>query len=285
MGNKQDTYKPYVGSVRFYKHLILTILVLLIVIPITICIVLFVRQSSLAAAYKKQEQLILKQAAELQKRQSAPEQTGDGTSAESETASGKQEKASQDWNLMVVNEHISLPENFTVNLADIGDGQFVDERIVVPLSQMMEAAKKAGMNIRIYSSYRSMEKQQGLFNASVSQYLAEGYPYNQAFYKTKQNIALPSESEHQTGLMVDIAGLGQEALNEPTEHFSAVDTPEMTWLKDNCAAYGFICRYPDGKTDITGIKYEPYCFRYVGEEAAKAIMSSGITLEEYVDLK
>lgn len=285
MDNKQDTYKPYVGSVRFYKHLILTILVLLIVIPTTLCIVLFVRQSKLTAAYKKQGQLVSEQAAELEKRQSAPEQAGGGTPNESGAASATETKASQDWNLMVVNEHISLPEDFTVNLADIGGGQFVDERIVTPLSQMMEAAKKAGMNIRIYSSYRSMEKQQGLFNASVSQYLAEGYPYNQAFYKTKQNIALPSESEHQTGLMVDIAGLGQEALNDPTEHFTDVDTPEMSWLKSNCADYGFICRYPDGKTDITGIKYEPYCFRYVGKEAAQVIMSSGITLEEYVAQK
>lgn len=59
------------------------------------------------------------------------------------------------------------------------------------------------------------------------------------------------------------------------------ETPEIKWLMENCAKYGFILRYPKGKEEITGIAYEPWHFRYVGFEAAQEIMARGITLEEY----
>lgn len=290
MDGEQDSYEPYVGSIRFYKHLILTILALLIIIPITICIVLYVRQSKFTAEYKKQSQLLIDQANELDKLRSGSNQAAGGNQAASGNQADRKEnstngkKVSPDWKLIVVNQSISIPEDFTVDLADIGNGQFVDKRIEEPLNQMMEAAGKAGIHVSITSSYRSLEKQQGLFNDSVYQYLNDGYSYNQAFYKTKENIALPSESEHQTGLMVDIMGLGQKELNNSVDNLVEGNTPEMKWLKANCADYGFICRYPAGKSDITGINYEPYCFRYVGKEAAKVIMDSGITLEEYVKL-
>lgn len=288
MGSRYDTYQPYIGSVRFFKHIILAILTLLIVVPISICIVLFNKEAGLRAEYTKQSQLVLEQADKLLKQPPAPSLADAGNSSppESNVASAPKArtKISQDWRLIIVNDRTSLPEDFTVNLAYIGDGQSVDARIVTPLNDMMKAADKDGIHIRIYSSYRSMEKQLGLFNASVSQYLADGDYYNQAFYKTKQKIALPSESEHQTGLMVDIIGLGQTSVNDMEDNISQGNTPEMKWLRDNCADYGFICRYPAGKTAVTGIDYEPYCFRYVGKEAARSIMDSGITLEEYVQI-
>ena len=57
------------------------------------------------------------------------------------------------------------------------------------------------------------------------------------------------------------------------------------WLTEHSWEYGFILRYPNGETDITGIIYEPWHFRYVGLEAAKEITEAGITLEEYVGAK
>lgn len=54
-------------------------------------------------------------------------------------------------------------------------------------------------------------------------------------------------------------------------------------MKEHCAEYGFILRYPLGKEYITGIQYEPWHFRYVGKEAAANIMERGITLEEFLD--
>ena len=61
------------------------------------------------------------------------------------------------------------------------------------------------------------------------------------------------------------------------------NTDEAKWLKANCANYGYILRYPAEKSDITGVGYEPWHFRYVGKTAAKEIMEQGITLEEYLE--
>ena len=60
------------------------------------------------------------------------------------------------------------------------------------------------------------------------------------------------------------------------------DTAEAQWLAENCANYGFIVRFPEGKEPITGYKYESWHVRYVGVETAKEIMSRGICLEEYL---
>lgn len=283
MDNQNELERPYIGSVRFYKHLILTVLALIIIIPISTSILLCYRQTVLNKKYEKQNELVVQQTERIRELEvlarpviEVENKAGDGDISDTTGV-----RDSLDWNLMVVNNHTGLPENFTVKLEEVQDGQFVDERIAKPLEEMIKAAADTGVNLHIYSSYRSAEKQQNLFQTSVAQYMAEGDTYNQAFYKTKRKIALPSESEHQTGLMVDIIKLG----DDNTEDLAEGTTAEMEWLVANCADYGFIQRYPEGKTDITGIDYEPYCYRYVGEEAARVIMDSKITLEEYVNKK
>ena len=85
-------------------------------------------------------------------------------------------------------------------------------------------------------------------------------------------------SEHGLGLAADIVSEDHQVLEEEQE-----GTPEYQWLLANCADYGFILRYPKDKTDITGVIYEPWHFRYVGKYAAYEIMSRGITLEEYLE--
>ena len=80
------------------------------------------------------------------------------------------------------------------------------------------------------------------------------------------------------GLAVDIVDTGYQLLDQRQE-----TTPVQQWLMDNCAAYGFILRYPTDKSDLTGIGYEPWHYRYVGEEAARTIMEQGLCLEEYLD--
>lgn len=287
MSSLRKKQEPYLGSVRFFRHLILTILALLIIIPICISITLFYKQSRLKAEYEKQGKVIQNQTDQLREAQELS-QNASKTAADSSSAGdgsvSEHEPAPQLWNLIVVNSRTCLPEDFSVDLVEVGDGQYVDKRIAAPLNQMMSDAHGAGIDIYIYSSYRSMEKQQGLFNASVAQYLEAGDTYNEAFYKTKKKIALPSESEHQTGLMVDIIRLGQKDVNSANTTKEGA-TPQMQWLEEHCADYGFIRRYPANKSDITGIDYEPYCFRYVGQEAAKVIMDDKITLEEYLQMK
>ena len=83
-------------------------------------------------------------------------------------------------------------------------------------------------------------------------------------------------SEHQTGLAADIVAAGNQVLEEEQEN-----TPEQQWLMEHCWEYGFILRYPKDKTDLTGVGYEPWHYRYVGVEAAQEMKESGQCLEEY----
>ena len=95
--------------------------------------------------------------------------------------------------------------------------------------------------------------------------------------ETKDSTAFPGRSEHNIGLAVDIVSSTYTQLDQKQE-----TTPEAKWLAENCYKYGFILRYPNGKTDITGIIYEPWHYRYVGVEDATKITELGVTLEEYL---
>ena len=90
-------------------------------------------------------------------------------------------------------------------------------------------------------------------------------------------VAKPGTSEHQTGLALDIVAAGYQILDEEQE-----DTAEQKWLMENSWKYGFILRYPSEKSDITGIGYEPWHYRYVGKAAAADIYRTGVCLEEYL---
>ena len=91
-------------------------------------------------------------------------------------------------------------------------------------------------------------------------------------------MARPGTSEHQLGLALDIVDLDYQQLDTRQE-----ETPEQKWLMENSWKYGFILRYPTDKSNITGIIYEPWHYRYVGKEAAKVIHEKGICLEEYLE--
>jgi LAS superfamily LD-carboxypeptidase LdcB len=86
--------------------------------------------------------------------------------------------------------------------------------------------------------------------------------------------ARPGHSEHQTGMAMDII--------EASSAFEG--TPAAIWLAENCYKYGFIIRYPKGKENITGYKYEPWHIRYLGKDTAWAVYNSGLTLEEYLGI-
>jgi D-alanyl-D-alanine carboxypeptidase len=90
--------------------------------------------------------------------------------------------------------------------------------------------------------------------------------------------ALPGESEHQTGLCVDLISIENVVLDETFAHH-----PAYAWLVDHAHFFGFILRYPEGKEGITGYSYEPWHFRFVGLETAAKIHKKGLTLEEFTD--
>ena len=183
----------------------------------------------------------------------------------------------EDWRLVLVNKWNEMEAGYVPELTEVGDGHQVDSRIAQSLRDMIRGAKSAGYYIYILSSYRDMEKQIDLYEAEVEKWLYEGYSQEAAEEKAGTIVAIPGTSEHHLGLAVDLVDSTHIALDEGAEK-----TKGYQWLVAHCHEYGFILRYPNGATDITGIIYEPWHFRYVGEEAAAEIMQEGITLEEYL---
>lgn len=137
------------------------------------------------------------------------------------------------------------------------------------LIKMFADAKQAGVSLYVVSGYRSFDYQIDLF---------EKYRKNHGFEAANHFSALPGQSEHQTGLTIDLA--------DPTVSLSLDQSFENTaafkWLDAHAHQYGFILSYPKGKESITGYVYEPWHYRFVGSaEVATDIKQRGLTLEEY----
>lgn len=181
------------------------------------------------------------------------------------------------WMLILANPWNRLPEDFTVELTEIGSGHKVDSRIVNDLNNMMSDLRKAGHSAFVCSSYRTNAHQTNLYNSEVRDYQNRGYSDEDAAIEAAKWVAIPGTSEHQTGLAVDIMSSYYLVLDEGQE-----DTAEQQWLMANSYKYGFILRYPSDKSDITGIYYEPWHYRYVGVDAATEMFEKGICFEEYL---
>lgn len=182
------------------------------------------------------------------------------------------------WNLVLVNNKNPMKDGYVPELVKLQGDNYVDSRIAEPAKRMLQDAKDAGMKIIICSAYRSVERQKQVFNESLEERLKRGMDYWEAFQDNRQSVAEPGTSEHALGLALDLISNQYTELDERQEH-----TKEAKWLKENCHKYGFILRYPPEKTNITGIIYEPWHYRYVGVEDAAKIMELGVTLEEYLE--
>ena len=191
-----------------------------------------------------------------------------------------------DWKYMLVNGDHSIdqyePENlFYLDMtADATDFQTaynpnriaVDARIAQPLLDMALACKAAGLPVYLSSGYRSYSDQAANFTrVCQNNGITDGKDANGHY------ITMPAGcSEHQTGLCCDITDYYQA-----TKNSSLDDIPTLVWLREHCADYGFIWRFPSDKSDVTGVMGESWHFRYVGEEAARYIMDNHLTLEEF----
>lgn len=133
---------------------------------------------------------------------------------------------------------------------------------------LCDDAKEAGYTIMGISGYRSYQTQSNLYKRYLQkdpQWLVDTYS------------ARAGHSEHQTGLAIDVSSNNADILTfEMSSSFK--------WMKDNAHSYGFILRYPKNKEDITGYKYEPWHYRYVGKEIATILYQTGMTYDEYVAL-
>ena len=172
------------------------------------------------------------------------------------------------WYLLLVNSTHPLPENWEAPaLIEMPGGETVDARIYEPLSQMLADAADEGLEPFVASGFRTRAEQQGFMDDKISEYRSQGYGESEARALAEDWVALPGTSEHELGLAADINGASYDL---------------YIWLQQNSWRYGFIQRYPEDKTDITGISHEPWHYRYVGKEAAKEIYESGLCLEEYL---
>ena len=181
--------------------------------------------------------------------------------------------------LMVVSAAAPLPEGYVPELGTVVGDYQLDARCAEKCWQMMQDCRAAGWGEpMICSAYRTQEYQEMLYEDKVSRVLwTETNNYDDALVLAGQVVAVPGTSEHQTGLAADIMDETYPYLNEWQEN-----TRAQQWLMAHCAEYGFILRYPSGASEITGIIYEPWHYRYVGEKFASEIQNRGITLEEYV---
>ena len=186
--------------------------------------------------------------------------------------------AGDDPLLTLVNPWNTLPEGWKVELVSIGNGHRVDRTCYDDLVAMLAACKTAGLHPVVRSSYRNQATQKQLYENKVRQWKGYGYSETEARKRVATIVAPPGTSEHQLGWAVDIVDASYRTLDE-----KQATTPAQKWLMEHSWEYGFILRYPIDKSDITGIIYEPWHYRYVGKEHAKAIYERGLCLEEWLE--
>ena len=177
------------------------------------------------------------------------------------------------WYLTLINSNYVLPESYSPDLVYVcGSEEQLDKKVAPHYEKMYEAAKEDGVNLTPCSGYRSYDLQKRNYTNKTNYYESLGYSHEEALVQAATIIMPPGSSEHNLGYAMDIVCVDT--------WFE--DTAEFKWLNENAADYGFILRYPADKTDITKVTYEPWHWRYVGVEDAKAIKASGQVLEEYL---
>lgn len=179
------------------------------------------------------------------------------------------------WNLTLVNSTHAVPEDWVVpEFTELRNGQKVDSRIYPELQAMFDAARAAGRTPLVISSYRTYDDQKAMLVKKYRAFKEQGYSHEDAQAEALKWAAYPGYSEHQLGLAIDVGTSNSEKCSKDRV---------WSWLKEHCAEYGFIWRYSEEKSAITGIANEPWHFRYVGVEAATYIMENNLCLEEYME--
>lgn len=184
------------------------------------------------------------------------------------------------WKLICLNRNrcVDASAEDAISLSYVaGSGERMDSRAAAAYEEMYAAAAEDGIYLTPCSGYRSYSTQKRLYNEFVDEYLAQGYSRQEAEDLASRRRNPPGSSEHNIGICMDIICASSSANFQNTSAYA--------WLQANAADYGFILRYPEDKVDITGVKFEPWHWRYVGVENASAIKNSGLCLEEYLGVQ
>ncbi len=167
--------------------------------------------------------------------------------------------------VLLVNRNHPVPHDYTPDLVSYGAWFRIDRSCLPAMNRMLSDCQAAGYSYEMNSIYRTINEQWMILNLRTEEYTDQGMTYTQAYATALRTVAYPGTSEHHLGLAADILGSGAQA-----------------WLQEHCWEYGFILRYPEGKTHITGIIHEPWHFRYVGTEVSMDMKDTGLCLEEYL---
>ena len=181
--------------------------------------------------------------------------------------------------ILLVNPWNYLPEDYTVKLRKLNDDYQMASEAYPSLKEMLTDCEAAGCDPVVCSAYRTQEYQETLFNRKVKNLMKTGLSREEAQKEAATVVAIPGTSEHQLGLALDIIDNNNWKLDESQEN-----TKTQQWLMAHSWEYGWILRYPNGKTELTGIIYEPWHYRYVGKELAAELHELDMCLEEYLQM-
>ena len=208
---------------------------------------------------------------------SSTSQPADSTPPDASSAAPVETIPRDEWYMVLANRSSVLPGDFTVaETATVGEA-VVDARIAEALRQMVNDAAAAGVKLKPTNGYRSIARQQELWDARVKTLMEGGLSQADAETKAIDYTSAPGTSDHNTGLGLDIV-----SEDHPAKDAGFAETAAAQWLAEHAADYGFMLRYPSDKTEATGMDYEPWHYRYVGSEQAHKIKESGLCLEEYL---
>ncbi len=177
---------------------------------------------------------------------------------------------------IMVNPWNTVPEDYERDLVKVEGWHEIQAEAAEEFEQMITDCKRAGHGVYINCIYRSNATQQFLYYRKVNYYRSQGNDYTQACTLAGRSIAVPGTSEHELGLAADIVDSAYQRLD-----WNQANMPTQKWLMENSWKYGFTLRYPDGKSEVTGIIYEPWHYRYVGKELAKELYELDLCMEEY----
>lgn len=181
---------------------------------------------------------------------------------------------SENWATTLISKKYPLGKTYSPTLAPVIDGSSVtaDTRVADAYKLMYADALKEGLVLTPYSAYCSYSRQQTNYENKVQAFVLQGMTEDEAKANAEKRIEPAGCSENGAGLSVDIVSA--------SAGFSSTD--EYKWLVNNAHKYGFVLRYPEDKTDVTGIIYQPWHWRYVGIEVANEMKSNNLCLEEYL---
>ncbi len=192
--------------------------------------------------------------------------------------------------MLLVNKENPLPEDFNqTSLMNTESNPAVKLEAVtaIKIQEFIDAAIQTGYTCKIISGYKSYSDQESVYNQAYQSEINAGYTAEEAEARVGLSVAKPGYSEFETGYTVCIAETSSMTKDE------MLNSDLYKYISENIYKYGFILRYPEGKQDITGYEFDPFCYRYIGDAGisdgvlsmshAQYIYEKNRSFEEYID--